>query len=240
MWEVAGWPLAWPVHCWRLGSFLHVVSHLSAGWCRLIPVAEARGEKGEREEAKRSEMVQHHFCHVPLTKASHKAGWDPGMELLQSHTALRLEFKEAISWGNDAINLPQQHSHDSRLILKPCSFCLHRTLSINTYTASADPHILPQCLCPALAPFSTRWTKHHRLPTLTLDLSKNFGFCIRLENESLFKSTFFKDLLLNSFLAVLARGCMRAFSACREWELLLIAVHGLPIVMAFLLVEHGL
>ena len=78
-------------------------------------------------------------------------------------------------------------------------------------------------------------------PTLTLTYQRILAFAFVWKMSLLFKSTFFKDLLLKSFLAVLGlRGCMRAFSACREWELLLIAVHGLPIVMAFLLVEHGL
>ena len=40
-------------------------------------------KRREREEAKSSELV-------PLTRASHKAGRDSGMELQQSHTALRV------------------------------------------------------------------------------------------------------------------------------------------------------
>ena len=43
------------------------------------------------------------------------------------------------------------------------------------------------------------------------------------------------------FLAALGlRCCAQAFSSCGEWGLLLIAVHGLLIAVASLVVEHGL
>ena len=43
------------------------------------------------------------------------------------------------------------------------------------------------------------------------------------------------------FLAALAlRGCVQAFSSCGEWGLLFVAVHGLLIVVASLVAEHGL
>ena len=34
--------------------------------------------------------------------------------------------------------------------------------------------------------------------------------------------------------------CVRAFSSPREWGLLFVVVHGLPIAVASLVVEHGL
>ena len=36
------------------------------------------------------------------------------------------------------------------------------------------------------------------------------------------------------------RCCVRAFSSCSEWGLLFVAVRGLLIVVASLVVEHGL
>ena len=36
------------------------------------------------------------------------------------------------------------------------------------------------------------------------------------------------------------RCCVRAFSSCREWGLLFVAVHGLLLVVASLVAEHGL
>ena len=36
------------------------------------------------------------------------------------------------------------------------------------------------------------------------------------------------------------RFCVRAFSSCGEWELLLVALCGLLIVVASLVAEHGL
>ena len=43
------------------------------------------------------------------------------------------------------------------------------------------------------------------------------------------------------FLAALGlRCCTRAFSSCGEWGLLLVAVHGLLIAVASLVVEDGL
>lgn len=85
----------------------------------------------EREEAKSSELV-------PLTKASHKAGWDSGMELLAVTRRIACEFREAISWGIDAISLPQQRSHDSCLI--------HALVSVG--------HRLQTLTHPALAPLT--------------------------------------------------------------------------------------
>ena len=42
------------------------------------------------------------------------------------------------------------------------------------------------------------------------------------------------------FLAVLGlRCCARAFSSCGEWGLHFVAVHGLLIVVASLVAEHG-
>ena len=50
---------------------------------------------------------------------------------------------------------------------------------------------------------------------------------------------FYKFIYL--FLAVLGlRCCVRAFSICSEWELLCVAVRGLLIAVASLVVEHGL
>ena len=47
--------------------------------------------------------------------------------------------------------------------------------------------------------------------------------------------------LIYLFLAVLGlRCCAQAFSSCGEWELLFVAVHGLLIVVASLVAEHGL
>ena len=43
------------------------------------------------------------------------------------------------------------------------------------------------------------------------------------------------------YLAVLGlRCCARAFSSCGEWGLVFVAVHGLLIVVASLVAEHGL
>ena len=52
---------------------------------------------------------------------------------------------------------------------------------------------------------------------------------------------FFKINLFILLLAALGlRGCARAFSSCGEWGLLFVAVCGLLIVVASLVVEHGL
>ena len=53
---------------------------------------------------------------------------------------------------------------------------------------------------------------------------------------------FFKiNLFIYLFLAALGlRCCAWAFSSCSEWGLLFIAVHGLLIAVASLVVEHGL
>ena len=48
-------------------------------------------------------------------------------------------------------------------------------------------------------------------------------------------------VLFNLFLAALGlRCCVRAFSSCGKWGLLFVAVHGLLIAVASLVVEHGL
>ena len=48
-------------------------------------------------------------------------------------------------------------------------------------------------------------------------------------------------IIIFLFLAALGlRCCVWAFSGCGEWGLLFIAVHGLLIVMASLVAEHGL
>ena len=55
---------------------------------------------------------------------------------------------------------------------------------------------------------------------------------------SFFKFDFLK---INLFLAVLGLHCCAwAFSSCGEWGLVFVAVHGLLIVVASLVVEHGL
>ena len=52
---------------------------------------------------------------------------------------------------------------------------------------------------------------------------------------------FLKKLFMYLFLAALGLCCCaRAFSSCSEWGLLFIAVHGLLIVVASLVAEHGL
>ena len=59
-----------------------------------------------------------------------------------------------------------------------------------------------------------------------------------LNNSTLLESCFSYRQL---FLAVLGlRCCMWPFSSCDEWGLLFIAVHGIPIAVASLVVEHGL
>ena len=48
-------------------------------------------------------------------------------------------------------------------------------------------------------------------------------------------------LFIYLFLAVLGlRFCLRAFCSCGEWGLLFVAVRGLLIAVASLVVEHGL
>ena len=52
---------------------------------------------------------------------------------------------------------------------------------------------------------------------------------------------FFKIYFIYLFLAVLGlHCCAQAFSSCGEWGLLLVAVHGLLIVVASLVAEHTL
>ena len=52
---------------------------------------------------------------------------------------------------------------------------------------------------------------------------------------------FFKNKFIYLFLAALGLHCCAwAFSSCGEWGLLFVAVHGLLIVVASLVVEHGL
>ena len=60
--------------------------------------------------------------------------------------------------------------------------------------------------------------------------------------ELLYNScNFFFIYLKKIFLAALGLGlCAWAFSSCGEWGLLLVALHGLFIVVASLVVEHGL
>ena len=60
-------------------------------------------------------------------------------------------------------------------------------------------------------------------------------------NSSTFLAqSFFLNLFI-LFLAVLGlRCCVQAFSSCGERGLLLVAVHGLLIVVASLITEHGL
>lgn len=153
-----GW-LASGVACGLFSMWSPIFQQAGAGSFLL---QKPGGEKGRERRGKklRTGATSLLPCSTDQSQSQGRVRSRDGIAALTHRIAP--EFKEAISWGNDAINLPQQHSHDSCLILKPCS-CLHRTLSTNTYTASAGPsHILPQCLCPALAPFSTRWTKHHR------------------------------------------------------------------------------
>ena len=77
-------------------------------------------------------------------------------------------------------------------------------------------------------------------PTITLTYQRILAFAFVWKMSLLFKSFFF-FFKIYLFLAVLGlRGCVWALSGCREWGLLFIAVHGLLIVMASLLVQHGL
>ena len=55
-----------------------------------------------------------------------------------------------------------------------------------------------------------------------------------------FKINLFTYLLIYLFMAALGlRCCVQAFSSCSERGLLLVAVRGLLIVVASLVVEHG-
>ena len=64
-----------------------------------------------------------------------------------------------------------------------------------------------------------------------------FYLCLKKYSQEVFKNFF----LIFIFLAVLGlRFCVRAFSSCSERGLLFAAVHGLLIVVASLVVEHGL
>ena len=61
-----------------------------------------------------------------------------------------------------------------------------------------------------------------------------------LPSLSLKKTMHFRNFFFNLFLAALGlRCCVRAFSSCSERGLLSVAVRGLLIVVASLVVEHG-
>ena len=72
---------------------------------------------------------------------------------------------------------------------------------------------------------------------LTLDfVCSSFSSCFRCKDSCLFEM-----FLVCLFLAVLGLCCcMRAFSSCGEWELLLVVVCGLLIAVASLVAEHKL
>ena len=53
-------------------------------------------------------------------------------------------------------------------------------------------------------------------------------------------TSFFFNLFILFFAALGLRCCARAFSSCDEWGLLFVAVCGLLIAVASLVVEHGL
>ena len=56
-----------------------------------------------------------------------------------------------------------------------------------------------------------------------------------------FQYSAFLFKLINLFLAALSLRCFtRAFSSCGEWGLLFVAVRGILIAVASLVVEHGL
>ena len=68
-------------------------------------------------------------------------------------------------------------------------------------------------------------------------------FLPQIEFSAIISFLFFKNLFIVFiyFLAVLGRRCcVRAFSSCIEWGLLFVAVLGLLIEVASLVVEHGL
>lgn len=153
---MAGCPLVWPVPCWAAGlrSVWSPVFQQTGAGSFLMQKPGGEKERERRGKKLRTGATSLLPCSTDQSQAQGGVRFRDGIAAV-THRIVP-EFRGAISWGINAINLPQQHSHDSCLILKPWS-CLHRTLSINTYTASAGPsHILPQCLCPALAPFSTR------------------------------------------------------------------------------------
>ena len=61
--------------------------------------------------------------------------------------------------------------------------------------------------------------------------------CAHLQSHAFF---FLIHLFIYLFLVVLGlRCCARAFSSCGEWGLLFVAVRGLLLVVASLVVEHG-
>ena len=60
-------------------------------------------------------------------------------------------------------------------------------------------------------------------------------------NRYLTREDLFLFIYFNLLLAALGLPCCaRAFSSCGEWGLLFLAVHGLLIVVASLVAEHGL
>ena len=73
---------------------------------------------------------------------------------------------------------------------------------------------------------------------INMDLILDSFFC----SIAPFAILFFKiNLFISLFLAVLGLGCCaQAFSSCGERGLLFVAVPGLLIVVASLVVEHGL
>ena len=73
-----------------------------------------------------------------------------------------------------------------------------------------------------------------------LELPRERLSCRPLTLDAFFFTIYF-FIFLNLFLAALGlRCCTRAFSSCGEWGLLFVAVRGLLIAVASLVVEHGL
>ena len=67
------------------------------------------------------------------------------------------------------------------------------------------------------------------------------GKAVFLKVHNVLLHSFKKFFLIIFFLAVLGfRCCTWAFSSCGEWGLLFVVVHGLLIVVASLVIEHGL
>lgn len=135
---MAGWPLVWPVHCWAAGLFSMWSPIFQQAGAGSFLLQKPGGEKGRERRGKKLRTGATSLLPCSTDQSQSQGGVRSRDGIAAVTYRIAPEFREAISWGSDAINLPQQHSHDSCLILKPCS-CLHRTLSINTYTASADP-----------------------------------------------------------------------------------------------------